>query len=157
VPHLDVYERCARWVQRNTNVPGRADVLDLFEWFAREFRDELFEREPRADGRPWKMSVYEITERIRWAFQIRLHVDDLGFKVSNDYKPILARILCYRIPGLEEFIFLRPLIGGEPTAAQIFLIDENGSYIPTLLAQQQAAAANGEHIPRTPVPREEPV
>jgi hypothetical protein len=157
MPNVDVYERCRRWVQRNSNRPARPDVLVLFEQYARQALTALHQRQPRSDGKTHKMSIYLIAERVRWAVHVELIPDDWGFKVSNDYKPILARLLCRRIHGLVDHIFHRQLIGGEPTEAQLNRIDPLQNPAPFIPASPEPEPDSAEPDSAEPDPTPPPI
>jgi hypothetical protein len=81
-----------RWIAKNPI------IVELFLKFAREVRQAGLGR----------YSISALTERVRWEVNIAYSGRD-EFKISNDYRSRLARLLMQMDPILEGFFELRPL------------------------------------------------
>lgn len=78
-----------RWIRRNRH------VVDTFIRLAREWHAAGHDR----------CGIGMLTERVRWEHGMRGARDDAGFKINNNYRSRLARVILTECPDLPPDFF----------------------------------------------------
>lgn len=85
-------ERFKAWLARNS------DIIEVYKKFAMQVKSAGYSR----------YGIAAITERVRWHYQFERDVHE-DFKINNNYRSRMARLLMEQYPELDGFFEIRKL------------------------------------------------